>query len=310
MAGAAGHADQERRFDRTVGEAAHLAVRILRIPGELAAKSLPACLAAVQPGPALRIETRIGEFAQAEGAGGSPEREIAGRLALVFGLVMHVARIDRRIRKIACGIAITFATDILQQRLVARAPVEAVGFVERPGRTSFVTGFAAAGIVDDAPCVQPIVALFRIEHAIPVDEHADALLEGISVEAAVAGGRLVPDLAARAFGRIESRFAHIETRIVTLAGFRSGGGVGSGSGIGFVGLRDDDRPGRLAAFRGCGHRNPTADRQYGSGDGEAFHFSSSWCCCQPEWRETWLPSTRKTSGYIQRRPDLSFERYL
>src|SRR3546814_20082383 len=49
-------------------------------------------------------------------------------------------------------------------------------------------------------------------HFRSADQDADALLEHVGVEARVAGGRLVPDLAAGAFGGAEAGLAVVEAR--------------------------------------------------------------------------------------------------
>src|SRR5258706_6922483 len=181
---------------------------------------------------------------------------------------MHVVRVGRCIREIAGEIAIAFAADELEQFLIAGTPVETVGLFRCLCGTSLASGLAASGIVDDSPRAQPVVALVRVEHAIPVDEHADALLERVSMKAAVACGRLVPDLATRAFGRAESFLTGVETGIVA-----NRHGACAGNRRGLVGLRDNDRPGGIAVICSSRYRNSTADRQRGGDDGETFHRS-------------------------------------
>ena len=144
-------------------------------------------------------------------------------------LVMRVGGVDRSILEVAGRITVPVAADVLQQLVVARAPVEAVGVVETPGRTAGAAGNAATGIVDDAPGGEAIVALLRIQHAVPVDQHADALLKDVGVEARVAGGGLVPDLTTRSLRVVQVRLARIEARVVRsgLACCRAEGGGGA-----------------------------------------------------------------------------------
>src|SRR4030095_9393234 len=119
------------------------------------------------------------------------EGEIAGALALVLRSVRIVCR-DRYVREIAGRIVVVGPADVREQIIVARAPVEAVGVVPGLGRTVVRSGHAAAGIVDEAPAGETLVALIGIEHAIPVDQHAETLLEDIGVKTRVSRRRVEP----------------------------------------------------------------------------------------------------------------------
>ncbi len=214
---------EERRLDRAVGEPAHARVRRLRIGGHRLREALPAREAAVQLLPAGAVEARVGELAVAEGAGRGAESEIARRLPLVLALVVGIVRIDRGIAEIARRIAVALAADELEQLLVARAPVEAVGLVQALRRTAVGPRGAAAGVVDQAVGGEPVVAPVRAQDAEPVHHDAHALLEDISVEARVAAGRLVPDLPAGDLGRAQARLAGVETGVVGQRLGRRGG---------------------------------------------------------------------------------------
>jgi hypothetical protein len=54
------------------------------------------------------------------------------------------------------------------------------------------------------PQAQKRSSLVGAQHAEPVHQHADPLLEGVGVEALVAAGGLEPDQAADAFGFVEA----------------------------------------------------------------------------------------------------------
>ena len=214
VARAAGRADQERRLDRAVGEPAHARIGRLGIGGHSPAEALPAREAAVQLLPAGTVEARVGKLAIAERAGRGAEREIARRLALVFLGAVRIARVDRRVAEVARRVAVTFAADELEQLLVAGTPVETVRFFEALGRAALGARFAAAGIVDQAVRGEPVVALVGTQHAEPVDQDADPLLEDVGVEAGVAAGRLVPDLPPGDLGRREACLAGVEPGVV------------------------------------------------------------------------------------------------
>src|SRR3546814_4843965 len=92
------------------------------------------------------------------------------------------------------------------------APLKAEGCVQALCRAAVGAGNAAVGIVDHAPGAETVAGAVGAQHPEPVDQDADALLEHVGVEARVAGGRLVPDLAAGAFGGAEAGFAVVEAR--------------------------------------------------------------------------------------------------
>src|SRR5688572_26709843 len=132
MARATRRADEEGRFDRAVGETIAFGVAGRRaVFRHRAAITFPAGRAAVQREPALAVETRVGKLAITERTGRRAELEITRRLALVRRLGVRIRGIDRRIAEVAGGIAIPFLADVRQQLVVARAPLKAVGFVER-----------------------------------------------------------------------------------------------------------------------------------------------------------------------------------
>src|SRR5215470_2158765 len=73
VAGAAGHADAERRLDRAVEEAVSTGIAAAVVARHELAVALPARQRAVELAPLLGVEARIGEFAQAERAGRGAE---------------------------------------------------------------------------------------------------------------------------------------------------------------------------------------------------------------------------------------------
>ena len=214
MARAARGADEERRLDRAVGQAPHAVVAIGLVGGERLAETLPAAGPPVQLHPPLAVEPGIGELAVAEGAGGGPERQIAGGLPLVLLGVVRMVRLRRGIAEITRRVAIAGPAHELEQLLVARTPVEAVGLVRALRGTAVRARRAAARIVDEPIGSKAIVALVGAQHAEPVDENPGALLEDVGVKARVAAGCLVPDLASGDFRRGEACFAFVEARIV------------------------------------------------------------------------------------------------
>src|SRR3546814_74919 len=118
----------------------------------------------------------------------------------------------RRIGQVAGRVAVAGLADVSQQLAVARAPLKAEGFFQALCRAAVAAGNAAVGIVDHAPGAETVAVAVGAQHPEPVDQDADALLEHVGVEARVAGGRLVPDLAAGAFGGAEAGFAVVEAR--------------------------------------------------------------------------------------------------
>src|SRR5205085_6616782 len=113
--------------------------------------ALPSAERAIELAPLLRIEARIGEFAQAQRAGRGAEPQIARALTHVARSV-RLGRIDheRRVLEIAGGIFIALAADELQKLVVALAVLKAVGLIERARRTIRIPGNAAVGIGRDA----------------------------------------------------------------------------------------------------------------------------------------------------------------
>jgi hypothetical protein len=116
---------------------------------------------------------------------------------------VRVVRVERGILEAAGRVDVAGLADVFEQHVVARAPVEAIGFIGRLGRAVGVARLAAGRVVDDAPGPEAVVALVGTQDAEPVDEHADALLEGVGVETVVAGRGLEPDQPADAFGFVE-----------------------------------------------------------------------------------------------------------
>ena len=214
VARAARGPDQKRRLDRTVGQAVQRRVARLRILRQCTSITFPARQAAVDLEPARLVEARVRKLAIAQCSGRSTECKIARRLALVLRLVVRISRIDRRFLEVARRIAIAGASDELQQLIVAGAPLESVGLLEAGGRTILRSRNAAARVVDDSPRSEAIVALVRVEHAIPVDQHVDALLEDVGVKPGVSRGGLVPNLASGTLRRIQNRLASVKARMV------------------------------------------------------------------------------------------------
>src|SRR5215207_1736525 len=131
VAGAAAHADSERRLDRAVEEPGYARVAVVRIARQGSAMALPALQRSVQLPPLLRIETRVGELAKAEGTARGPEFQIAGALPLI-PVSMRGSGLEGRILEVAGRIAIGLVVDALlahelEELGVARAPLEAVG---------------------------------------------------------------------------------------------------------------------------------------------------------------------------------------
>ena len=176
--------------------------------------AVPAREAAIDLEPPFLVETRIRELAEPEGAGRGAERQIAGGLALVLRSVVRVLAVDGSVAVVAGRVAIPFAADVAQQLVVAGAPIEPVGGLEALRRAAVAAGQATPRIVDDAPRRETVAAFPGIEHAVPVDQHVDALRKDVGVEARVAGGGLVPDLAAGALRGGERRFPGVEAGVV------------------------------------------------------------------------------------------------
>src|SRR5690606_10241121 len=130
----------------------------------------------------------------------------------------------------AGGIAIAGLADVGQQFAVTRAPIESESFFEALRRAAVAAGNTTVGIVDHAPGAKAVVAVVGAQHAEPVDQDADALLEHVGVEARVAGGGLVPDLPAGAFGRAEAGFAVVEAGACVRRRSPGSGDCGGGRG--------------------------------------------------------------------------------
>ena len=243
VAGAAGHADAERRLDRAVPEAVEAAVRALGVVGEEGGVALPAA----DPLPGGGVEARVGELAQAERAGGGAEAEVAGALALVGGAVRG-GGVEGRVLEVAGRVAVALAADEGEERVVARAPGEAVGLGRRAGRAVGIARDAAVGVGDGAPGLEEVAAVVGAEDGVPVDRAAEALRVGVGEEAVVEGGGEHPDLA---------------------AGALRGGELGRGGGE--IGAEHALRAGGRGRERG-------EDREHESGEqgGEAHRF--------PQWR--------------------------
>ena len=150
VAGGAGRADEEGRFDRSVSEFAVLGVGSGRVLRQFAAIARPGAEVVVDLFPCHRVEARIGEFAEAERAGGRAEGEVTA----VFAALLVTAGVAGRgagVLEIACRVAVAGLADELQQRLVTGAPVEAVGFLVTLGRATVGPRLATAGVVDQPP---------------------------------------------------------------------------------------------------------------------------------------------------------------
>src|SRR5690242_20530002 len=107
---------------------------------------------------------------------------------------MRVVGVDRRILEVTGRILVAVFADVLEQLVIAGTPVEPVGLLELLSRTVLAAGLAAARIVDQTIGGEAVIARGRLEHAEPVDQYADALLEDVGVETCVAGRGFVPDL--------------------------------------------------------------------------------------------------------------------
>lgn len=92
---------------------------------------------------------------------------------------MHLAGRERRIAEVAGRVAVAVTPDMREEFLVAGTPVEAVGLVQALRRAVGAAGYAASRVVDDAPGAEAVAALIAAQHAEPIDQHADPLLEHI-----------------------------------------------------------------------------------------------------------------------------------
>ncbi len=225
VAGAARHADAERRLDRAVEQPVGAGVAVLLPLGQELAIRVPSGERAVELAPFLRVEARIGKLAQAERAGGCAEQQVARALALI-DLAVPRADVERSVLEVAGGVAIALPADELQKLLVALAVLEAVGLFERARRTVRIAGNAAVRVGRDAPALEQVALVLRGENLEPVDRGAQPLRERIGVEAVVERGREEPDLAARARRRrvvlVLRRIAGIEFALRACA-VRQGG---------------------------------------------------------------------------------------
>ena len=202
VAGAARCPDQEGRLDRGVGQLAHALVGFDAGGGGLGrGETGPRGEVAVQLLPPGGVKARVGELADAEGAGRGAELQITGGMTLIrlAALTVWIIGVKGGILEAAGRVDITRLADVLEQHVVAGAPVETVGLLGRLRRAFGIAGLAACRVVDDAPGPEAVVALVGAQDAVPVDEDANALLEGVGVEPFVAAGRLEPDQPADAF---------------------------------------------------------------------------------------------------------------
>src|SRR5207249_8447127 len=115
-----------------------------------------------------------------------------------------------------------------EQVLVARAPVEAEGLVVALGGATGRSRRTAVGVVHETPGLEPVLPRVGAQDTVPVDQDPQALLENVGVEAPVARGGLVPDLAASPLRRIEALFPRVEP----------GGRIARGRGDGGPAVRD------------------------------------------------------------------------
>ncbi len=207
VARAAGRADQERRLVGRIGQPADALIRRgIGLLDQRLVEHRPVRKTAVELLPALCIEARVGELAQAERAGRGAELQVARRVPLIDLAApgVRVVGIERGILQAARRIDVARLADVLEQHVIAGAPVEAVSLFAALGRAIGVAGLAARRVVDDAPRPEAVVALVGTQHAVPVDQHADALLERVGVEARVAGGGLEPDQPSDAFRFVQA----------------------------------------------------------------------------------------------------------
>jgi hypothetical protein len=144
VAGGAGGTDEEGRFDRGVGQLAHPEIGAGGVVRQPAVIALPGAEPAVDLLPRDRVEARVGEFAEAQRAGGGAEGQMAAVLA-ALAVTVGVAPGRAGILEIAGRVAVAGLADEFQQGLVARTPVEAVGFLVARGGAAIAAGFAAAG---------------------------------------------------------------------------------------------------------------------------------------------------------------------
>ena len=109
-------------------------------------------------------------------------------------LTVNILGIEHRIFEIAGRIAIALLADKIEQHIVAGAVFKAVGFVQALGRTMIRTRRAASRIVNQTPGFKAILALVGTQHAVPIDQHAEALRKSITVEARIARRGEVPNM--------------------------------------------------------------------------------------------------------------------
>ena len=129
------------------------------------------------------------------------------------GVLMRVAVGHRRIDEVAGRIPVACLADVLQEFIVAIAPVETEGLFQALRRAAGGAGRTAARVVDQAPDIEALGALVVAQDTPPVDQDAHALLEDVAVKTVVAGRGLVPDLPPGAFRWGEIVGAGVEARI-------------------------------------------------------------------------------------------------
>src|SRR5215472_8098865 len=112
---------------------------------------------------------------------------------------MNVIGSGRSIIKLAGRIAITGLANIVEQLVIAGTPVKAKGLFQFFAWTIGCARSAAFRIINNAPGMEAIVALFRIKNAIPIEQHRKSLRQDIRVEAAVSYCGIEPDFAPGAF---------------------------------------------------------------------------------------------------------------
>ncbi len=189
MTGAARHAVVERRLD---GSVAKFRVKGLRL--YFGFEAFPGReIAVVDLAPLLQVEARIGKLADSHGARRCSEFQRACVFPLPF---VGIVGCGRRILKIAGRIAISGFAYGFEQFVIARAIIHAeclfqflFGAARLPRRT-------ALGIINDAPGAEAVGALARVQDAVPVQQHGQALLQDVGMKTPISGSGKEPDLAA------------------------------------------------------------------------------------------------------------------
>ena len=155
MTGAAGHADAEGRFDRSVEQAVGAGVAAAILPSHEIAIRVPARKRSIEPAPFLWIKVGIRKFAQPQRAGGSSKSQIAWILPLINS-AMRRRSVERCILEIAGWISVVGFADRPKERVVTRAILESVGLFEAFGRTIRRSRSAAIRIRNSAPTLKQI----------------------------------------------------------------------------------------------------------------------------------------------------------